>query len=124
MFRKSARSVLVLAVLTAAGCASVPGRDVAMDDARMAVNAARSNPRVASYAPAELNQAIDTLRQAEDLAARGGRGADVQQLALLANQRASLAPALVESIAVSGRTHSPKLEDRLSWRTVPQHSRA
>lgn len=91
MFRKSARSVLVVAVLAAAGCASVPGRDVAMDDARMAVNAARSNPRVATYAPAELNQAIDTLRQAEDLAARGGRGADVQQLALLANQRASLA---------------------------------
>ena len=91
MFRKSARSVLVLAVLAAAGCASVPGRDVAMDDARMAVNAARSNPRVASYAPVELNQAIDTLRQAEDLAARGGRVADVQQLALLANQRASLA---------------------------------
>jgi chorismate mutase len=91
MFRKSARSVLVLAVLAAAGCASVPGRDVAMDDARMAVNAARSNPRVASYAPAELNQAIDTLRQAEDLAARGGRAADVQQLAVLANQRASLA---------------------------------
>ena len=57
----------------------------------MAVNAARSNPRVASYAPVELNQAIDTLRQAEDMAARGGRVADVQQLALLANQRASLA---------------------------------
>jgi uncharacterized protein YcfJ len=91
MFRNSAKSVLVLAVMAAAGCASVPGRDVVMDDARIAVNAARNNPRVASYAPGELNQAIDTLRQAEDLAARGGRVGEVQQLALLASQRASLA---------------------------------
>jgi uncharacterized protein YcfJ/chorismate mutase len=91
MLRKSARSVLVLAVLAAAGCASVPDRDPAMEDARLSVNAARSNPQVASYAPVELDQAVVTLRQAEDLAARGGRIGEVQQLAMLANQRAALA---------------------------------
>jgi uncharacterized protein YcfJ len=91
MFRKSARSVLMIAVLAAAGCASVPERDAVMEDARISVNAARSNPQVASYAPAELNQAISTLRQAEDLAARGGRVGEVQQLAMLASQRAALA---------------------------------
>jgi uncharacterized protein YcfJ len=62
-----------------------------MEDARISVNAARTNPQVASYAPAELNQAISTLRQAEDLAARGGRVGEVQQLAMLASQRAALA---------------------------------
>jgi uncharacterized protein YcfJ/chorismate mutase len=62
-----------------------------IQDARVSVNAARSNPQVATYAPAELDQAVATLRQAEDLAARGGRLGDVQQLALLANQRATLA---------------------------------
>ena len=62
-----------------------------MEDARMSVNAARSNPQVATYAPVELDQAVATLRQAEDLAARGGRLGDVQQLAMLANQRAVIA---------------------------------
>lgn len=87
-FRKS---VLVLAVLAAAGCASVPQNDPVMVDARMSVNAARSNPQVATYAPAELDQAVVTLRQAEDLAARGGPYGEVQQLAVLASQRAAFA---------------------------------
>jgi uncharacterized protein YcfJ len=91
MLRNSAKSVLVLAVLAAAGCASVPGRDAVVEDARVSVNAARSNPLVASYAPAELNQAVTTLRQADDLAARGGRTSEVDQLAMLAAQRAGLA---------------------------------
>jgi uncharacterized protein YcfJ len=62
-----------------------------MEDARVSVNAARSNPQVASYAPAELDQAVATLRQADDLAARGGRIGEVHQLAMLASQRAALA---------------------------------
>ena len=91
MLRNSAKSVLVLAVLAAAGCASFPERDAVMEDARVSVNAARSNPQVASYAPAELDRAVATLRQADDLAARGGRIGEVHQLAMLASQRAGLA---------------------------------
>jgi uncharacterized protein YcfJ len=91
MLRNFPKSVLVLAVLAASGCASVPGRDAVMEDARVSVNAARSNPLVTSYASAELNQAVATLRQADDLAARGGRTSDVDQLAMLASQRAGLA---------------------------------
>ena len=91
MLRNSAKSVLVLAMLAAAGCASFPERDAVMEDARVSVNAARSNPQVASYAPAELDQAVATLRQADDLAARGGRIGEVHQLAMLASQRAALA---------------------------------
>ena len=91
MLRNSAKSVLVLAVLAAAGCVSVPERDAVLEDARVSVNAARSNPQVASYAPAELDRAVETLRQADDLAARGGRIGEVHQLAMLASQRAALA---------------------------------
>ena len=91
MLRSFPKSVLVLAVLAASGCASVSGRDAAMEDARVSVNAARINPLVTSYAPAELNQAVVTLRQADDLVARGGRTGDVDQLAMLASQRAGLA---------------------------------
>jgi uncharacterized protein YcfJ len=90
VFGKSAKSVLALAIL-AAGCASVAPRDPALDDARLALDAARRNPQVALYAPAELEQTAATLRQADDLAARGARYDDVHQLALLANQRAAAA---------------------------------
>ena len=91
MLRNSARSVVTLAVLAAAGCASVLPGDPVMEDARLSVNAARSNPQVATYAPLELAQAVDTLRQADELAARGGRVGEVHQLATLATQRAALA---------------------------------
>ena len=91
MFGKSATFAVALAILTAAGCASFPVRDPALDDARLSLDAARRNPQVAMYASVELNQAAATLRQADDLAASGGRYDDVHQLALLANQRAAAA---------------------------------
>ena len=91
MFEKSATFAIALAILAASGCASFPGRDPALDDARLSLDAARRNPQVAMYAPAELDQAAVTLRQADDLAANGGRYNDVHQLAVLANQRAAAA---------------------------------
>jgi uncharacterized protein YcfJ len=91
MFGKSATFAVALAILAASGCASFPSRDPALDDARLSLDAARRNPQVAMYASAELNQAAVTLRQADDLAANGGRYDDVHQLALLANQRAAAA---------------------------------
>jgi len=92
MLKNSARkSVLVLAVLAAAGCASVPERDPVMEDARVSVSSARNNPQVTTYAPAELDQAVATMRQADELSARGGRLGDVHQLAILASQRAIFA---------------------------------
>jgi uncharacterized protein YcfJ len=91
MFGKSASLAVVLAVLAASGCATFPERDPALDDARLSLDAARSNPQVATYAAAEFDQAAATLRQADDLAASGGRYNDVHQLAVLANQRAATA---------------------------------
>jgi len=91
MFGKSATFAVALAILAASGCASFPGRDPALDDARLSLDAARRNPQVAIYAPAEFDQAAATLRQADDLAANGGRYNDVHQLAVLANQRAATA---------------------------------
>jgi uncharacterized protein YcfJ len=91
MLGKSATFAVALAILAASGCASFPSRDPALDDARLSLDAARRNPQVAMYASAELTQAAVTLRQADDLAANGGRYDDVHQLALLANQRAAAA---------------------------------
>jgi uncharacterized protein YcfJ len=91
MARIPARSILVLAILAAAGCATVQPNDPVMQDARLSVNAAQNSPQVASYAPLELAQAIDTLRQTDELAARGGGVTEVHQLAALAGQRAVIA---------------------------------
>jgi len=91
VFKHSATPVLVLAILAASGCASIPERDPALDGARLSLDAAGRNPQVAMYAPAEYDQAAATLRQANDLAANGGRYNDVHQLAVLANQRAAAA---------------------------------
>jgi uncharacterized protein YcfJ len=94
VFEKSAKSVLVVAILAAAGCASFPERDPALDNARLSLDAARRNPQVVTYAPAELEQAAATLRQADDLAANSGRYDDVHSLAVLASQRAAAAQSL------------------------------
>ena len=91
MFGKSATFVVSLTILAASGCASFPGRDPALDDAQLSVDAARRNPQVATYASTELAQADATLRRADDLAANGGRYDDVHQLAVLATQRAAAA---------------------------------
>ena len=87
MFGKTATFAASVAIVVVSGCASLP-RDPALDDARLSVDAARRNPQVLTYASAEFTQAATTLRQADDLAANGGRYDDVHQLALLANQRA------------------------------------
>jgi uncharacterized protein YcfJ len=91
MFEKTATFAVALAILAASGCATFPGRDPALDDARLSLDAARRNPQVAMYASAEFDQAAVTLRQADDLAASGGTYSDVHQLAVLANQRATTA---------------------------------
>jgi len=88
---KSATFAVAFAVLAASGCATFPANDPALGDARFALDAARRNPQVAIYAPVELDQAAATLRQADSLAANGGRYDEVHQLALLANQRAAAA---------------------------------
>jgi outer membrane protein OmpA-like peptidoglycan-associated protein len=84
-------AAVALALLAAAGCATYPQRDAVVEDARVAVYAVRSNPQVVTYAPAEIDQAVITLRDADDLAARGGSLIEVRRLAQLAQQRAALA---------------------------------
>lgn len=91
MFAHPAKPILVLALVAVAGCVTVPERDPVIEDARVAVFAARNNPQVGTYATAEVELAVVTLRDADDLAARGGSISEVHRLALLAQQRAALA---------------------------------
>jgi outer membrane protein OmpA-like peptidoglycan-associated protein len=99
MIERPARFLCVLAVLAvaAAGCVTVPEQDAVLQDAHVSVAAARSNPQVMTYAPIELEQANAAMRDADELAARGGTIGEVHRLARLANQRATLAQDVARS---------------------------
>lgn len=97
MLRIASRSFVLLAVVAAAGCATIVERSPALEDARISVNTARNTPAVVAYAPFELNQAVESLRRAEDLAARGGRSSEVHDQSILALQRAALAQEVAHS---------------------------
>jgi outer membrane protein OmpA-like peptidoglycan-associated protein len=102
------KSVLALAMLAATACATYPERDAVIEDARVVVYNARNNPQVVTYAPAELDQAVLTLREADDLAARGGAIVDVHRMAVLAQQRAALAQDVARTRSVEALQRSAR----------------
>lgn len=102
------KSVLALAMLAATACATYPERDAVIEDARVVVYNARNNPQVVTYAPAELDQAVLTLRDADDLAARGGTLVEVHRLAVLAQQRAALAQDVARTRSVEALQRSAR----------------
>ncbi len=85
------KSMLALAVLAAAGCATVPENDPIVADARVAVQSARTDPQVQSYARYELDQAIATRNRMEQLIRDVAAPEDVHRVAYLAQERARLA---------------------------------
>ncbi len=87
----TAKSLVALALLAAAGCATVPENDPVVMDARNAVYAARNDPRVATYAPLELDQAISTMSRVDRAVHDAANVDDVHNLAQLARQRALFA---------------------------------
>src|SRR5450432_3884804 len=91
MNARPGKSVLALALLALASCAVVPIHDAALEDARTYVYGVRSDPNVLAYASVEIDQAVVTLRRADDVAARGGSLTEVHDLAALARERATLA---------------------------------
>jgi outer membrane protein OmpA-like peptidoglycan-associated protein len=91
MNNRSIPLLIAVAWLGLAGCAAVPIQDATLDDARVYVHGVRSDPQVLAYAPVEIDQAVITLRRAEDLLERGGNLSEVHQLAQLARDRATLA---------------------------------
>ena len=91
MNARPGKIILALAALALASCAVVPVRDAALEDARTYVYSVRSDPNVLAYAPVEIDQAVATLRRADDIAARNGSLAEVHNLAAMARERATLA---------------------------------
>jgi Domain of unknown function (DUF4398) len=82
----------VVLALAVAGCVG-PTAPPALDDARVAVERARSSPRVRALAPAELDLAEIALEQAAATARARAPRAEVEHLAYVASQRAAFAEA-------------------------------
>jgi outer membrane protein OmpA-like peptidoglycan-associated protein len=81
----------VCAALVLGACATVGPRPIALEDARLAVDSARTNPQVTTYASAELNDAIAAYVKAEKLYSTEGDTAEVRHQSYVARQRAALA---------------------------------
>jgi outer membrane protein OmpA-like peptidoglycan-associated protein len=92
-YRNFLSKVVLLALLAGlvAGCATVEQRPAALEDARLAVEAARTNPQVIALAPIELSDAEAAYQRAYALYRSEGDTVEVRHLAYLARQRASIA---------------------------------
>lgn len=87
----TAASVGVFAILGA--CASTPATTPELERARDAVEKVASTPDSSTFAGAELREAQETLRKAEEAARENEPDAEVAHLAYLAEQQAAIADA-------------------------------
>jgi outer membrane protein OmpA-like peptidoglycan-associated protein len=112
MNARPSKLILALALVGLASCAVVPIHDGALEDARTYVYGVRSDPAVVAYAPVEIDQAIVTLRRADDVAARGGSLTEIHDLAALARERAALAQqtARMKATDVAAQAERQRLE--------------
>ena len=100
---KSRTTMAALMAVAVFGCASMPSNDPVLENARLSVNAARTNPQVATYSSVEANQAAATLREAEDVALRPGGTNEAHRLATLASQQAALAQQIAQTRSEGAR---------------------
>ena len=84
-------SIAVVAIL--AGCASTPATTGELERARDAVDKVASMPDSSTLASAELKEAQETLRRAEEAARENEPDAEVAHLAYVAEQQAAIAEA-------------------------------
>ena len=83
-----ALSLTALAIV--AGCSTTPPTNVSMEQAREDFRTVQADPRAQNQAPAELRQASDALNAANAAMHRGADVAQVNHLAYVASQRASI----------------------------------
>ncbi len=111
----SNRTVLTLAVsLALAACSSTPERNASLDRARIQYQAAQSDPQVLSLAPSELQRARASLERAERAFKDRDQRHNVDHLAYMASQQATIAQVTASSQAAEKITQNAAAErDRL-----------
>lgn len=96
-------------LLAVSACATMPPPNAALENARIAVQAAEADPNVAKYAPLDLDVARKDLSNAEN-AALHHQDADATQSAYLAAQNARLAQAHGAAKADNARVAAGQVE--------------
>jgi len=114
--------LMSLLTLTAAlvACASVPERNLALDQARGNFNQAEHDPQVLGLAPAELKMAKESLMQAQQAWISGSPRPTVDHLAYIASQRVVIARETASSSAyqrISSGAAAKREQVRLAART-------
>ena len=78
-------------MLLLSACYTTPMRPIALDDAQIAIDAARANPEVMTFALDELQEAVATYVVADSMFRKEGYTSEVRRLTYLAQQRAAIA---------------------------------
>lgn len=92
-------ALTLAATLGVAACSTTPKRNMALEDARLLHQRAKSSPQVLSLAGEEMAQADAALLQAERAWSAREPAATVDHLAYMAGRQVSLAEATASSIA-------------------------
>jgi outer membrane protein OmpA-like peptidoglycan-associated protein len=88
---------IAAAALVLSACYTAPTRPPVLDDARIAVEGARANPQVTTFAPGELRDAIGAYERAEAMLRNDGDISEVRQLSRVARDRAAMAQELART---------------------------
>ena len=118
-FTQLTPAMLAIAALLGA-CSSTPRTTGQLDQARADYIAAQNNPKVASYAPLELKEAGDALRQANAAANDRDSAEKVDKLAYVAKQKIAVSQEVAkQKSAETDITNAGRERDqiRLSQRT-------
>ena len=109
-------SVAALALLV--GCASNPTTTAELERARDAVDKVASMPDSSTLASAELKEAQETLRKAEEAARENEPDADVAHLAYVAEQQAAIAEAKMNEAKALEDTKNAEADRNAALRIV------
>jgi outer membrane protein OmpA-like peptidoglycan-associated protein len=124
MIRPIAAMTAMLAAAWVAGCALAPAQPAGLEQARAAVERARSAPRVRALAAAELDRAEVSLQRAEAAAAAGAPAGHVDHLAYVASRQAALATAhAADRVAQAEVEVLEQALDQLLAQAPPDHLR-
>jgi outer membrane protein OmpA-like peptidoglycan-associated protein len=114
----------MLAAAWVAGCVLPPAEHAGLEQARAAVERARSAPRVRALAAAELDRAEVTLQRAEAAAAAGAPANQVGHLAYVASRQAALSAAhAADRVAQAEVEVLERALDQLLAQAPPDHGR-
>jgi outer membrane protein OmpA-like peptidoglycan-associated protein len=104
-------AAVAAALLGVLGCASAPKTNATLDQARVAVRQAESDPSVSKYAPTELDRARKLLINAEGSAKEhGANDASASHYAYLATQMAHVAEQRAQEQVATARIKSGETE--------------